>query len=118
MSDIGQPGRASVLKEMTARGLSVQLASDVLIDEFGSSSAAFICARSDAVFACIPIPATAAMRECVLYQRMPGLPDIAQCELDYGVDVFVPRLVDDDGRSRNALQLPWLNLTCRRLGQG
>ena len=107
----------AVLSGMKTEGLSVSCSSDVLLAEFSSSSSAFLCCRSDCVFACIPIPASSAMRSCVLHQQMPDLPDIATCETDYGLDVYVPRLSDEDGRSRNAQQLPWLNITVKRVGQ-
>ena len=54
----------------------------------------------------------------VLHAKMEDLPDIAACEDSYGVDIFVPRLTDDAGMSRNAQQLQWLNIIVKRAGRG
>ena len=109
----------SLLSEMKQRGLSMShLASDLLIPDFTASDAAFVCCRRDAVFACVPIPATAAMRDAFCHQPMAGLHDVAAVEKAFAVEVFVPRLLDDAWRPRNTQQLPWLSVCVKRTGQG
>jgi hypothetical protein len=56
------------------------------------------------------------MRATVYHQAMAGLPDIAAIEQSYGVQVFVPRLLDDNWKPRNVEQLPWLNVCVRLEG--
>ena len=107
-----------LLREMKQRGQTVSYQSDVLIPDFSSSDAAFICCRADSVFACIPIPATEAMRNSVYHQQMPGLQDVTAIEQKHGVEVYVPRLLDDAGRTRNEQQLPWLNVCVKQEESG